>query len=61
MKFVDIIENLKRKEENKEKIILAKCGAFFVSVRNRCNISKPRNRTKNNMCKTKSMQSPEYQ
>ena len=51
MKFVDIIENLKRKEENKEKIILAKCGAFFVSVRNRCSILKSRSRAKNNVCR----------
>ena len=36
MKFIDIVEELKRKEENKGKIIIVKCGAFFVAIRKRC-------------------------
>ena len=32
MKFINILEEIKRKEENKNKIILAKCGAFFVAI-----------------------------
>lgn len=56
MKFIDIVEELKRKEENKGKIIIVKCGAFFVAIRKRCYVFTPRDWLKNNMCKTKIMQ-----
>ena len=32
MKFIELLEQVKRLEENKRKIILAKCGAFFVAI-----------------------------
>lgn len=32
MKYTEIIEKLQNKEENKNKIIIVKCGAFFVSL-----------------------------
>lgn len=32
MKFINLLEELQSQEENKDKIILAKCGAFFVAI-----------------------------
>lgn len=32
MKFLKVVKELQSKEENKEKIIIVKCGAFFVSI-----------------------------
>ena len=32
MKFIDLLEQTKNLEENKRKIVLAKCGTFFVAI-----------------------------
>lgn len=32
MKFIELLEELKELEENKKRIVLAKCGAFFVAI-----------------------------
>ena len=32
MKFVEIVENLQELEENKGKVILARCGVFMVAI-----------------------------
>ena len=32
MKFVEIVENLQKLEENKGKVILARCGVFMVAI-----------------------------
>ena len=32
MKFLEIVKMLKNKEENKNVLVLVKCGAFFVSI-----------------------------
>lgn len=34
MKFIGLLEEIKKQEENKKKIILAKCGAFFIAIGN---------------------------
>jgi len=32
MKFISLLEELQSQEENNGKIILAKCGAFFIAI-----------------------------
>ena len=34
MKFTEILEDLKKKEENINKIVIAKCGAFLIAIGN---------------------------
>lgn len=34
MKFAKIMEEIKNKEENKGKIVLARCGAFIIAIGN---------------------------
>ena len=32
MKFLELVKMLKNKEENKNVIVLVKCGAFFIAI-----------------------------
>lgn len=34
MKFLEIVEALQKEEKNQNKIILVKCGVFFVAIGN---------------------------